>query len=513
MSHGLITDQPITRGELLAFRDAPVHVVGAASAEGVAVLRLLDVLQFTNVTLHDMRERADLRRAFRTTHGAYDRVEQAHIWQQLRDHFDAAAFGDAYLRGIDAAALVVLPQGWYLDLHNRERLVAELNPAARIVGMTELYFALHSGPIAGVTGTNGKSTTVALIDHLLSCGGVAHETAGNERSSQQFLPRIDELGADTWALLEISNRQLLQLGRSPRVAAITALTPDHLDEHDGWAGYQAAKARLFTHQNAATDIAIANVDDEAALAAARTSPAVHQSRRLVACGIDVDQTHFSHIMSWEQDAAVLTSRGLLGDAIIAERSDVRLPGDHNLRNVAVAAAVALACGVCADVIADGLRAFAGKSLRLESMGTIDGVEVWSDIKSTTPEATQAALQALDDRARIAVIVGGDDKGLSYERLARAMAQRGAERLLIIGVPGSATDKLWSDLATLDVANAMCRRVDRLDSALDLALEWAASGDAVIVSPAAAGFWTSQLQGKTSLRSLIRQRVAPSQGVS
>jgi UDP-N-acetylmuramoylalanine--D-glutamate ligase len=118
----------------------------------------------------------------------------------------------------------------------------------------------------------------------------------------------------------------------------------------------------------------------------------------------------------------------------------------------------------------------------------------------------AALDALSGR-RVVLIAGGDDKGLDYGPLAHAIVTSGARTL---AVPGSATDKLEREVARIDGSTPdTFRRVEDLEQALDQAFELAASGDCVIVSPAAAGFWTSQLQGGTSLRSLVRKRATTS----
>jgi UDP-N-acetylmuramoylalanine--D-glutamate ligase len=504
MSHGLVTDAPITRDELLELRERPVHVVGAASAEGIAVLRLLLALQFTRVTMHDMRPRAQLRKAFRTTHGAFSRVEQDELWEQLRPTLDAGHFEDDYLHGIEDAQLVVLGQGWYLDPANREQIVASVPAHAHVSSMVDLYFALHRGPVAAITGTNGKSTTVALVEHLLRVAGVAHRTAGNERSSRQFLPEIDQVEPGTWALLEISNRQLLQTSRSPQVAAITALTPDHLEEHDGLAGYEDTKARLFAHQHE-SDVAIANADDARALAIALRSEAA-AANRLVRCGTG---DHPAPSVLWRDGVLIAEDVPLHdglgrrdGPVVIASSADLQLPGAHNLRNSAVAVAVALACGADPAMLAQGLRSFQGKALRLQHLEDVDGVAVWSDLKSTTPESTVAALEALAGR-RVLLVCGGQDKGLDYAPLAGAIVAAGAR---VLAVPGTATDKLERALAAHEGAqDDVLERVADVAAALDRSFELAASGDCVIVSPAAAGFWSSQLQGGMSLRSLVRRR--------
>ena len=515
MSHSLKTDTRLTREQLLARRSSPVHIVGAASAEGVAVARLLLGLDFDDIVVHDMRERDVLRRAFRTTHGAYGRVEQDEIWEALTPVLDRGRFGDDYLTGIagDAAPLIVLGQGWYLGADNREHIIETVNaaPGALLTSMSELYFALAPGPIAGLTGTNGKSTTVALVEALLEAADVTHHSAGNERSSRQFLSLIESLPRGDWSLLEISNRQLLQVNRSPAVAAMTSLTPDHLAEHEGgFAGYALTKARIFSGQRTG-DIAITNADSDMCLEAALSS-----SGTLVRCGIG---RHRGPSVAWVDDELVATDvprydaadlgdgRGpasLAGEHVLATRDDVTIPGDHNLRNIAIAAAVALAMGADPATVAPALRAFAGKALRLQRLETIDGVEIWSDIKSTTPEATLAALAALGDR-RVHIVLGGDDKGLDYRSLAGYLAHFDGTAH---SVPGSATDALVRELAGAG-ASEQLRSCGDLPEAFDAALAAAGSGDAVIVSPAAAGFWTRELDGKTSLRTLVRSRASAS----
>ena len=506
MSHGLVTDQFVSRDELIAMRSRTVHVIGAASAEGVAVMRLLVSLGFTSVVPHDMRERALLRKAFRTTHGAYTRQEQDAIWEQLAPLLDRGHFGDAYLTGISAGDVMSLGQGWYLEPGNRAQIVDAAREVSIILSMSSLYMALINGPVAGITGTNGKSTTTAFVEHCFDVAGTAVSVAGNERSSRQFLHELDSAAHDHWALLEVSNRQLLQLTVSPQVAAITALTPDHLEEHDGFAGYVAAKRRLFAHQHA-RDIAIACADDAEACAAASSGPA----ERVLACGTG---EHVGPGVRWVDGMLTAidvpvhdTAGGGIWSGNIAHRTDVQVRGEHNLRNLAVGAAVALACGIDPAHVGTAIATYVGKSLRMEHLATLDGVDIWSDVKATTPEATVAALDALFDSAadtqprHVHLILGGEDKGLDYSLLARAIDRY---NVTAWAVPGSATNAIIAARAHSDTATQL-HEVDHLEAALDAALARAAAGEAVIVSPAAAGFWTTQLQGGASLRTMIRRR--------
>lgn len=475
---------------LCRFRHRPVHVAGAASAEGVAVARLLVRLGFVDIVLHDLRQREELRRAFRTAHSGLTRVEQDAVWDELRPLLDRGRFGSDYLSGMEGAALVSLGQGWRLDAANRTAIERALPAAARVTSMSELYIALAPGPVCGITGTNGKSTTVALVDQLLTHAGVPHRTAGNDRAISQFLHEITTLDPGTPIVLEISNRQLDQLGDGVpvAVAAITSLTPDHIGEHGGFDAYVAVKRRLFAGQSPEVT-AVWCDDDEHCRTVAEASPAVHR----LACGIG---ERAAPGVQWHGDALVVVDPAAAMPRSIARRDDLALLGDHNLRNAAVAVACALALGASVESIAGGLASFAGKSLRLEAVDTVRGVELYSDLKSTTPEATIAALTAFAGRD-VTLIAGGEDKGLDYAPLARAIADAGVRTLL---VPGSASDVLAGELIGHGV---IVERFDLLGEALDELVASGSAGSIGIVSPAAAGFWTTQLQGRRSLRALIR----------
>lgn len=485
-----------SRDALLAWRDKPVHIVGAASAEGIAVLRLLDALNFTKITIHDSRDREILRKAFRTVHGAYSRIEQDALWDSLKSYFDLGGFGDEYLQSIEEDALLVLGQGWKLDAANRaqiERLLVD-HPNRNRTSMTELYFALNKGIIAGITGTNGKSTTVALVDHILNFAQVAHRTAGNERSHRQFLFELADSFAPTLALLEVSNRQLDQLGYvSPQIAAITSLTPDHLGEHGGFAEYIDIKRELFAHQKAG-DIAVVNADSATCMEVVDGS-----ATAVVRCGLE---EHASPSVLWRDDSLfainvpTIDSNDIV-NATLATTSDVQLLGRHNLQNVAVAVAVAISAGVPADAIAPALRTFMGTALRMESLGVFEGVEWYSDIKSTTPEAALAALDSVAGRGTTILIAGGDDKGLDYAHLAEQIVARSVKTTL---VPGSATNCLRQELQKI-AGNS--HDAINLDEAIRWASHTAQAGDVIIVSPAAAGFWTRELQNRPSLRTRIK----------
>jgi UDP-N-acetylmuramoylalanine--D-glutamate ligase len=472
-------------------------------------------LGFSNVVLHDMRPREELARAFRTTHGAWSRAEQAQILEELIPALEGGRFGGDYLTGIESGAIVSRGQGWYLDTANRAKIETMLPAEVELVCMTELYMALARGPIAAITGTNGKSTTVELADTVLRQAGVSHVTAGNERSSKQLLSTFaDPKVGRQVLLLEISNRQLMQVADSPQIAAITALTPDHLDEHGGWDGYRRVKESLFARQLPETDdgsgpVAIAAARDENTVHAALAGPG-----RVVLCGDQaaIDQVWLAnrdsltgravdHVV-WESDQLALVQHVEAPErreTILASIDDLNVSGEHNRSNVAVGVAVSLELGVSSGQIAAGIRSFTGKSLRGEQIADFAGIPVISDIKSTTPEATIAALESCAPKRPI-LLAGGTNKGLSYASLADTIIATGARVGL---VPGNASDALETELAARAGADRITH-FDRVNDALEWAGTTATDGDAIIISPAAAGFWTAQLQGGPSLRQMVRQ---------
>lgn len=488
-----------TRKEFMELRTRPIHIVGVATGEGIAVLRLLVAAEFEHVTVHDSRPQDVLRKAFRTTHGAYSRSEQDEIWDALQPIMKQGCFGQNFLTGVEPDAILSVGQGWKLTAELRRRVEGLLkeSPLREMIGMTELYLALHAGTLIAVTGTNGKSTTISLIDHLLAAAGIDHRTAGNERSHRQFLHELaDDSLAGCVALLEVSNRQLDQLESiSPDIAVITSLTPDHLEEHGGWDGYRAAKARLFSSQQP-EQVAVWNDDDLECRTIARKSDATTH----ISCGIGPRITSDNPPNSVMWDNGKLMSSARHGTTVIAEASDITVPGDHNLRNIAVGVAAALAAGVPSQIIPEALRSFSGASLRLEPLGTVGGVSFVSDLKSTTPEAAIAAINAFSDQ-RVHLICGGDNKGLEYQALAALISERNVNCYLLAG---DASDALQREFAALEAdPPVVWRFCDDLDSALREGFRAAAPGDAVIVSPAAAGFWTRHLDGGRSLRSRVR----------
>jgi len=257
---------------------------------------------------------------------------------------------------------------------------------------------------AGVTGTNGKSTTTALLAHILETAGVPNAAGGNLGTAALALPL---LGNNDVYVIEMSSYMLerLQTLRFD-AAALLNLSADHLDRHGSMAGYIAAKRHIFDRQ-VAGDAALVGIDDadSAALAVERVTVSGHQ-RADVWC-----------------DGAVL--RDAAGP-ILAMAEAPALPGTHNAQNAAAAAALALALGVDRAAVAQGIAGFAGLPHRQQAVAVVDGVAWVNDSKATNADA---AARALACYGRLVWIAGGQAKAGGIEAL-RPLLPRVAHAELI-----------------------------------------------------------------------------------
>jgi UDP-N-acetylmuramoylalanine--D-glutamate ligase len=314
----------------------------------------------------------------------------------------------------------------------------------------------------GITGTNGKSTTTALIHHLLTGAGRVSEVGGNLGPAALGLKILCDVGSYT---LEMSSYMLERIATIRFNSAVMLnLSRDHLDRHGNMTGYAAAKANVFARQ-LPEDFGVLGQDDElsAGMAAAVRSRMVPISGlRAVAGGI------------WAED-------GILRDtaSVIVDLHDApALPGSHNAQNAAAAAAVALDAGLTRAEVAAGLMTFPGLPHRQERVGTLGGVAFVNDSKATNADS---AARALASYARVVWIAGGQAKDGGIESLTPFFPR--ISHALLIGRDGPAF------AATLAAHGVPHEVVGTLDEAVPAAAGIARGGAApvVLLSPACASF--------------------------
>ncbi len=307
----------------------------------------------------------------------------------------------------------------------------------QVVSEVEVAGRLLSNPIVGVTGTNGKTTTTALLGAIVAAGGLPVEVAGN--IGRPLASLVGAVDPAAWIVCELSSFQLEGIDAlRPRVAVLTNLEPDHLDRHGTFEAYAAAKLRIFENQGR-DDVAIVPRGLGAIPGAAR-------------------RVEFA------------------GDDPLPAEPLIR--GAHNRENAAAATAAARAIGVRDEAIARALASFPGVEHRIETVAERDGVLFVNDSKATNAAAALRALASFPGR-RKHVILGGRGKGESYAALAAAFAP--GDRAYLIG---EAAPELASALAEAGVPHELG---GDLASALGAAARAAAPGDVVLLSPACASF--------------------------
>jgi UDP-N-acetylmuramoylalanine--D-glutamate ligase len=311
----------------------------------------------------------------------------------------------------------------------------------------------------GITGTNGKSTTTALVHHILAGAGRDTEVGGNLGPAALGLRVLGDGGI---YVLEMSSYMLERLVTLRfDIGVVLNLSPDHLDRHGGMEGYAAAKQHIFDRQDAA-GLAVLGMDDSwgANFTAGRVIP------------ISGDTPQPGGV--WAEGRVLHDDAGVIADLDTAPA----LPGSHNAQNAAAAAAIALALGVAHDDIAAGIASFPGLPHRQEMVGTLDGVAFVNDSKATNADSTARALASYD---RVVLIAGGVPKEGGLEPLAEYFP-RIAHAVLI----GQCAPDFAATLAAHGVRHEIA---GTLEAAIPAALNAAKATrtNIVLLSPACASF--------------------------
>jgi UDP-N-acetylmuramoylalanine--D-glutamate ligase len=403
------------------FKDRAVLVIGAGKS-GAAAARLLLKLK-ARVTLTDEKPAAQLRDALKG------------LPSDIRRRLGARRFVD---RPYD---LIVISPGVPWDHPELKK--------ARDGGVTvwpelELGWRLaRPYKTVAITGTNGKTTTTALLGHLLQTARRSVLVGGNIGTPlSALLPKIT---AKTYLVLEVSSYQLeAHQTFHPNVGLFLNLTPDHLARHKTMAGYAAAKARLFANFSP-SDTAVLNGRDRWAKEIAGTLP--------------------SQIIFFPNPIDRRLARAL------------RLPGAHNQENAMAASAAARALGLSAKQIKAGLSSFHGVAHRIEIVRERGGVLYINDSKATNVDSTLVALKSF--RQKVILILGGEHKGAPYTPL-KPLVRKGVRQILTIGEAAPLIAKDLKGAAPIFHAGTLERAVSE-------ATRVAKRGDVVLLSPACASF--------------------------
>ena len=360
------------------------------------------------------------------------------------------------------AGLIVPSPGVPLSLPALQKARAK---GTEIISELELAWRFLSGTTVAVTGSNGKTTTTALLGRIFEQAGRPTQVGGN--IGTPLISLVDSSTDDTVNVVEASSFQLEAVASfAPRVGALLNLTPDHLDRHATMGEYVAAKARLFGKQSA-DDFAIFNADDPAAR---ELEPEVRAQRFWFSRKRKLD------VGAFLEEGWILFSQGPKKEKILA-REAIRLKGAHNLENVLAAVCAARLLEVPAEAIRAGVAGFEGVEHRLEFVAEGDGVSYYNDSKATNVDSALKAVESFE--GNLVVILGGKDKGGDFALLREPLQQR-ARRVLLIG---AASRKIAGQLS----GSVELEECGTLPEAMARASEIAEAGDVVLLAPACASF--------------------------
>jgi UDP-N-acetylmuramoylalanine--D-glutamate ligase len=349
-------------------------------------------------------------------------------------------------------------------------LVEARRRGTKISSDTELFFELCEATIIGITGSSGKTTTATLIGEMLQATGQKTWVGGNIGWS--LINRVDRISRDDLVVLELSSFQLEGLRRSPHIAVVLNITPNHLDRHRTMKNYIKAKTHILRHQRAG-DVAILGYDNDTA--------------RDLASLTGADVFYFSARSQINSGACLQDGNIVIRQDndthIVCSVSDIRLPGEHNIQNVLAACATAFLAGASLDAIRWIATSFTGVEHRLEPVRERRGVRYVNDSIATSPERTMAALRSFD--APIILLAGGYDKKLPMEDLAQLIVER-TRHLILFGEAAPLIEQ-----AVLNVrpngAGPDIQRFLTMEEAVAAASRIAQPGEVVLLSPACASY--------------------------
>ncbi len=437
------------------FRGLRVTVVGLG-IEGIDLIRYL-AAEGAVVTISDARPAAAL-------------------GERLAAIEDASARAVLGEQGEDAlldAEFVFASQGVPPEI---PALLAARRAGIPISSMTALFVERCPAPVAGITGSSGKSTTTALAGAMLEAAGVEHVIGGNIGIGLLgLLPRIEPT---TRVLVELSHTQLASVEASPALACVTNVTPNHLDRYS-WSDYVALKRRIFEFQRAG-DTVILNHDDEVCAGFADDAPG-RVERTSMSADIPADGV-FLDADPGRTGGPVVTRRTGGADHAVLPRADIRLRGEHNVANVLSAIAIASHLGASESACAAAARSFEGIPHRLEEVGSADRVRYVNDSIATTPERARAALRAYDEP--LVLLLGGRDKHLPTADLA---AEAVARCRAVVTFGESADLFARAVAAASPPGGPAIELTDGVPEAVEAAARLARPGDVVLLSPAATSF--------------------------
>jgi len=439
---------PLTLSDYIAgIRDKRVAVLGAGISNTPLIERLLS--EGVRVTVRDRSPREKM-------------AEKA---QALEAIGARVVCGEGYLDALDEDVIFRTP-GMRPDL---PEIAAAARRGAVLTSEMELFFEVCPCRIIAVTGSDGKTTTTTIISELLKSAGSTVHLGGN--IGKPLLCEADDMAEDDIAVLELSSFQLMTMRRSPDIAVMTNLAPNHLDMHRGMEEYVAAKKNIFLHQKP-DGVLVLNADNEITasfIPEARGEVRLFSRRTLLGNGV------------YSQNGTIYDALPS-GDVPILEAEEIRLPGLHNVENF-MAAFAAVRGLVPYETMAEVARTFSGVPHRIELVREKDGVRYYNDSIASSPSRTRAGLLSFEQK--VILIAGGKDKGVPFDELGELIASR-VKKLVLTGLTAEKIRDAVVNAKSYE-GSLPIYVVEDFREAVEKAASIAETGDIVILSPACTSF--------------------------
>ena len=370
--------------------------------------------------------------------------------------------GDGYLNNLSGDMIFKTP-GMRYDVP--ELLKAKENGSI-VTSEMEVFFEVCPSHIIAVTGSDGKTTTTTLIHKMMTDAGYKTWLGGN--IGNPLLTDTEKLKENDWVILELSSFQLHTMRKSPEIAVITNISPNHLDMHKDYKEYIDAKKNIMLYQNEG-DTLIVNADNQVTADIGKSANgAVKYFSRNGMADVYLDGN--------------IIKRGIVE---ILNIKDIKIPGMHNVENY-MAAIAAVSGLVSKDVIVNVAKTFGGVEHRIELVRTLDGVKYYNSSIDSSPNRTINTLRVFPNK--VIMIAGGKDKGIPYDEIGPALAEHVKVLILI----GATSDKIQEALdaeinKTGNGKDIEVIRATSYEDAVNTARSKAHDGDVVLLSPASTSF--------------------------
>ena len=350
------------------------------------------------------------------------------------------------------------------------QLVKEVNQGAILTSEIEMVLKLAPGKVIGVTGTEGKTTTTSLINAIIKKSHKKCFLGGN--MGKPIFTQIKNMRPEDIVVLELSSFQLADTDVSPDIAVVTNIYPDHLNVHKSYEEYRIAKKNIFKYQSN-NGIVVLNYDNEF------TKEFAKEAKGKVIFFSSHEKLDDGYIYDRIDETIKYCENGIRRHVL--KKEEIKLKGIHNYENICAALA-ATSPIVDIDTQIEAIKEFCGVEHRLEFVKEINGVKWYNDSIGTSPASTIAGLNSFEED--IILLAGGSDKGLGYQEVGEAIAQK-VKVLILTGPTSEKIEKATKQ--ALKGKQIEIYYTSNMNESVNLANEVAQKGDVVLLSPASASF--------------------------